>query len=536
MRVFARFLIVIVLLVGSFLVLLLGTELFQRRQSAAVLTRAGERREVALSAAVEAASAPLAAFAEGLRATLRETSIGTAPDAEGRFQIGGSAAAIFVEGPQGASEFRVDPSFPAALAATLREAAEDRGTTAPFFVTDGARIAECRTDIVISGDAQIRFVVSRLWDAIILRRFSAQAGGTASVDFVDPSSLAEAGDAGAPQTRRFLPLNGTTGTPIAWLAVNFEALTIEQLRVLGAQKMMVLLAFSFVVMVVLAFALTWWIARPMGLIGQSLAAQDAAPLRTLLASQAEFGQFAQLIKTTLDQKAELGREIEVRKRAEAAFLESVEERLRLSRDLHDGVIQSIYAAGLTLEGIKATIESDPAEARRRLDMCLHGLNDTIAELRRYLLRSGEAPTRRASMHDELHRMADTLRSGHNTEIALDVVEEAAAKLDSDATLQLMLIGREAITNALRHAGARTVAVTLRPEGDRMVVFEVRDDGSGLPASKENESRGHGLANMTRRAEELGGSLEIESRRGVGTRVRVEIPVIMQSGLNTELES
>jgi signal transduction histidine kinase len=344
------------------------------------------------------------------------------------------------------------------------------------------------------------------------------------VGFVDPSRLADTGDAGAPQTQRFLPLNGTTGTPIAWLALNFEALTIEQLRVLGAQKMMVLLAFSFVVMVVLAFALTWWIARPMGLIGQSLAAQDAAPLRTLLASQAEFGQFAQLIKTTLDQKAELGREIEVRKRAEAAFLDSVEERLRLSRDLHDGVIQSIYAAGLTLEGIKATIESDPPEARRRLDMCLHGLNDTIGELRRYLLRSGEAPVRRASMHDELHRMADTLRSGHSTEIALDVVEEAAAKLDPDATLQLLLIGREAITNALRHAGAKTVAVTLRPESDRIVVFEVRDDGSGLPASEESENRGHGLANMTRRAEELGGSLEIESRRGVGTRVRVEIPV------------
>jgi signal transduction histidine kinase len=77
---------------------------------------------------------------------------------------------------------------------------------------------------------------------------------------------------------------------------------------------------------------------------------------------------------------------------------------------------------------------------------------------------------------------------------------------------------------LRHAGAKTVAVTLRPESDRIVVFEVRDDGSGLPASEESENRGHGLANMTRRAEELGGSLEIESRRGVGTRVRVEIPV------------
>jgi signal transduction histidine kinase len=69
----------------------------------------------------------------------------------------------------------------------------------------------------------------------------------------------------------------------------------------------------------------------------------------------------------------------------------------------------------------------------------------------------------------------------------------------------------------------------------MVVFEVRDDGSGLPPGGDSDSRGHGLANMTRRAEELGGSLEIESRRGVGTRVRVEIPVKMRSRLTTELE-
>ena len=527
MRVFARFLIVIVLLVGSFLVLLLGTEMFQRRQSEAVLARAGEHREAALRAGFDAASAPLAAFAEGLHATLRESSIGTGTPAEERFQIGGSAAAIHVEGPHGASEFRVDSNFPVALASALRNAAADREAAGVFFVGDGSQVAECRTGIVAVGASDIRFAVARLWDAAALGRLSAQTGGTARVVFADPAGLEGVGDTGARQSQRFLPLNGQAGMPIAWLEVNFEALTIEQLRVLGAQKMMVLLAFSFVVMVVLAFALTWWIARPIGLIGQSLAAQDAAPLRTLLASQAEFGQFAQLIKTTLDQKAELGREIEVRKRAEAAFLDSVEERLRLSRDLHDGVIQSIYAAGLTLEGIKALIDSDPVEAQRRLDTCVRGLNDTIAELRRYLL-SGEAPVRRASMQEELQRMAESLRSGHATEIALDIVEQAAATLDPDATLQLLLIGREAITNALRHSGARTVAVTLRPETDNMVVFEVRDDGSGLPPGEEGEGRGHGLANMTRRAEELGGSLEIESRRGVGTRVRVELPVKPQA--------
>lgn len=525
MRVFARFLIVIVLLVGSFLALLLATEMFQRRQSAAVLARAGERREAALSAGVAAASAPLTAFADGLHAALRASSIGSGMPAEGGFFIGGSPGAILLEGPHGASEFKADPAFPTALATALRQAAAVAGREDPitFFVGDGSRVAECRLGTVVSGDSEVRFAVARLWGEEVQHTLASQTGGAIRITFAAPDGTATTEDAGDRLAHRNLALRGPSGEIVAWLSVNFEALTIEQLRVLGAQKMMVLLAASFVVMVVLAFVLTRWIARPIGLIGQSLAAQDAAPLRTLLASQAEFGQFAQLIKTTLDQKAELGREVEVRKKAEAAFLDSVEERLRLSRDLHDGVIQSIYAAGLTIEGIKPLIAADPVEARRRLDLCLNGLNETISELRGYLIRSGEAPARRASVNDELHRMAETLRSGHTAEIALDIVEEAAGRLDPDAALQLLLISREAITNALRHSGAKTIAVTLRPETDRLVVFEVRDDGSGLPAEMKDD-RGHGLANITRRAEELGGSLEVESRPGVGTRVRVELPV------------
>jgi len=529
MRVFARFLIVIALLVGSFLALLLGTELFQRRQSTAVLARAGERRETSLKAGFEAASAPLAAYVDGLRTSLRVGSIGTGAPEDGALLIGGSPGAIFLTGPHGASEIRVNAEFPESLASALRQAAlaPDRDSFEPvFFLTDesGAQIAECRLGTVTDAGDEIRFALGRLWGDAVLRRLAAQSGSAVHVTFAKPPAGQTSSDFGTRPNLQFLPLNGPHKETVAWLAVNFEALTIEQLRVLGAQKMMVLLAFSFVVMIVLAFALTRWIARPIGLIGQSLEAQDAAPLRTLLASQAEFGQFAQLIKTTLDQKAELGKEVEVRKRAEAAFMESVEERLRLSRDLHDGVIQSIYAAGLTLEGITRLIEKDPPEAKRRLELCLQGLNDTIAELRGYLIRSGESPTRRASLSEELHRMADSLRSGHNAEIALDIVEEATAKLDPEAALQLLLISREAITNALRHSGARTVAVTLRPETSRLVVFEVRDDGSGLATSESDEGRGHGLANMTRRAEELGGSLEIESRPGVGTRVRVELPV------------
>lgn len=527
MRVLARLLIVIALMVGSFLALLLATELFQRRQSAAVLLRAGERRDAALKAGIEAASAPLAAYVDGLRAVLRPSSLGTSVPEDGNTRIGGSPGAIFMAGPFGASEVRVDSDFPDELAKALLEAAwsPSRDSFNPvFFVVEGGRIAECRIGVIVTDEGEIRFAVSRLWGDAVLDGLARQSGGAVRITFAKPEP-SDAGDGGnTRQGLQFIPLHGPKQGTVAWLAVNFDALTMEQLRVLGAQKLMVLLGFSIVVMIVLAFVLTRWIARPIGLIGQSLEAQDAGPLRTLLSSRAEFGQFAQLIKTTLDQKAELGREIEVRKRAEAAFMESVEERLRLSRDLHDGVIQSIYAAGLTIEGIAKLIEKDPDEARRRLEQCLQGLNDTISQLRGYLLRSGESPSKKVSVVEEFQRLAETLRAGHDAEIAMEIVEDAAASLDPESALQLLLIGREAITNALRHSGARTIAVTLRPVTDRMVAFEVRDDGSGIATENDDEGRGHGLANMTRRAEELGGSLEIESRPGVGTRIRVELPV------------
>ena len=186
MRVFARFLIVIILLVGSFLALLLATEMFQRRQSSAVLARASERREAALSTAFGAASIPLQAFVEGLRTSLREGSVGTGENYDGQFQIGGSPAALLIEGPQGASEFRADEKFPAALTSAMREAAvapDLEGKTAVFFISDGSHVAEYRRGWMDIGDDRVRFAVARLWGDTVLSRIAAQSAASVTVLF-----------------------------------------------------------------------------------------------------------------------------------------------------------------------------------------------------------------------------------------------------------------------------------------------------------------------------------------------------------------
>jgi signal transduction histidine kinase len=90
------------------------------------------------------------------------------------------------------------------------------------------------------------------------------------------------------------------------------------------------------------------------------------------------------------------------------------------------------------------------------------------------------------------------------------------------------VAREAISNAVRHAGAAIVVVSVR-WSRRRFVLEVRDDGSGMPAAPTTAREGHGLRNMAARAAVLGGHLDVSSRPGQGTTVRLELPLASAVG-------
>jgi len=190
------------------------------------------------------------------------------------------------------------------------------------------------------------------------------------------------------------------------------------------------------------------------------------------------------------------------------------ERARLARDLHDTVKQELFGASLLLGAARQTGAGDPdvidaaAAAMQRAKRDLAGLID---ELR---------PLAGRSLNDALRELVATRPPGTTPVVRL----EAGPLPDPspDVTEALERIAGEAVSNALRHAGASQVVIRTRADGDAIRLVVV-DDGVGFDPERSGAA-GRGLASMRERAVSVGGHLELASRPGEGVRVLAEVPV------------
>lgn len=223
------------------------------------------------------------------------------------------------------------------------------------------------------------------------------------------------------------------------------------------------------------------------------------------------------------------------RRANGDLFLSNREREQMSRDLHDGSIQNLYALGLHLQRVQQSLPEDAGRAREGLTDGLDLLNQSIGDLRRFLLAAGLEDAAQNTVPAALETLAARLRKASPAEVTLRVAPEAAA-LGARHGVQVINVVREAASNALRHAGARHIGIRLEPEGvspggARRWVVEIRDNGRGFDPGQAAVP-GHGLANLAARAEELGGSSSVISTPGEGTRVRVEFDVSDRPGQGT----
>lgn len=206
--------------------------------------------------------------------------------------------------------------------------------------------------------------------------------------------------------------------------------------------------------------------------------------------------------------------------AELERLAVLEERTRIGMDLHDGVIQSIYAVGLTLESTRLALPEGADEAMTLLDTSIGGLNDAIRDIRNFIL--DLRPRRFAG--DVQQGMAQLVREFQaNTMVPVSMsMPERLDDLPLPLGRAIFLTTQEALANVARHARARRVNVALHCNPNR-VVLKVQDDGRGFDTGNEALRVGHGLANMQARAESLGGLFDIQSAPGGGTTVTLDFP-------------
>jgi signal transduction histidine kinase len=210
----------------------------------------------------------------------------------------------------------------------------------------------------------------------------------------------------------------------------------------------------------------------------------------------------------------------------------MQERERLSRELHDGVAQLVADLLLRLDTIKDLVEADrPQEAETELER-LHGVADeiyedigeSIAGLRTNLMERGLVLALQdyVDQFEERHQIPTSLRT-----------DDAADQLSPPAALQLFRFIQEALTNVRKHAGAREANVTLISNGPDQLRVVIADDGQGFtPGSQRNgKARPLGLMSMRERVEALGGTFHVNSQPGSGTQVTATVPISQARGDN-----
>jgi NO-binding membrane sensor protein with MHYT domain/two-component sensor histidine kinase len=192
------------------------------------------------------------------------------------------------------------------------------------------------------------------------------------------------------------------------------------------------------------------------------------------------------------------------------------ERERLSRDLHDHVLQAIYALGMRLE---ETQRQSPPDSAAQLGDIVASLNTVIRDIRGYISGSPQQILNYPQFRAELEKLIEIAEGTAGPRFELDADPSAFAQLTAAEAEQVLHIAREAVSNSMRHSRAGHGKLTLLAV-DGGVVLEIADDGIGFD---RNAHGGSGLRNIRSRARQIGARLDISSTPGGGTRIAMVIP-------------
>jgi signal transduction histidine kinase len=240
-------------------------------------------------------------------------------------------------------------------------------------------------------------------------------------------------------------------------------------------------------------------------IGATESSLEDERVLTLLAAQA----------AVVIEKARLAEQVRM--------LAVVSERDRIGKDLHDGVIQALYAVTLELDSAVEDVEADPPAARASIEGTIDRVGDVIKDMRRYIL--GLQPAD-ATAHTLPQALAALLAETRAYVAGDGVMRGRRGGIHPPAALaqDLLQIAREAVANAVRHAHAGRVWVTLGVS-EHEVHMRIRDNGVGFDTNSPPPPGRDGLRNLHERAHGLGGAVAIRAAPAQGTAVEVRVPVV-----------
>lgn len=530
MTIRARFALLLTLVFGGLLLALAVLRALTEAERDSILAADRQSRSQMLTHWLNTASRELAVLTGDIAAAEDFADAARREEATlARKFLGGDStrpaiAALWVVKANGLTIFRVSSRADAPAAPPLTQGELARllaETPSPrFFSEVGGQIVELCAQPIRSLGANHWIVAARPWDEALLGSLSSLTEST--VTLRPAHELVRAPDA-PEQLVLVRPLTDAAGRVLRVLRMDYTLPEAGRALRTDWRQTLLFVTFGLLVVAAVSLAVRAWVLRPLRVIGAGLASPTGAPAVPLTATQDEFGRVAQLVVSSAEQRAALEREVAERARTQEALSRSeielrnhIADRTRLGRDLHDGVIQSLYAAGMNLAGVRAQLAPGQAAAAARLEQTSNVLNESIRDLRNFIDGLEPEALKKQTFSQAVADLVDAMSGMQAFEATIDLDEQVAARLSLPQRVHALQIAREAISNALRHGRANRIELGLHRRGD-LAEFKVIDNGSGFDASSAS-SQGRGLLNFGQRARELGATLAVESHPGRGTIV------------------
>jgi signal transduction histidine kinase len=221
-------------------------------------------------------------------------------------------------------------------------------------------------------------------------------------------------------------------------------------------------------------------------------------------------------------------DITARKKVEEALRQreqdlqaALAERERISEDLHDGLLQSLYAVGLGLETCKSLMKRNSKRATQTLERAVGQLNAVMREVRNFIAGLESELLQGGDLSGALRAVVESLAGPEGLPFRVAIDDQATRHISREQGLHVLNVVREAVSNSLRHSKASRRTVSLR-RLKHVIRITIRDNGIGF-FPKAAIGSGHGLRNMSARARRIGGRLTIDSKPKQGTRIVLDLP-------------
>lgn len=208
--------------------------------------------------------------------------------------------------------------------------------------------------------------------------------------------------------------------------------------------------------------------------------------------------------------------------AVAERLATTAERNRLARELHDTLAHTLSGLAVQLEAMRSLWETDPARTRAMLDQALGTARTGLTEARRALHDLRASPLEDLGLPLAVRSLAESVGARTGAAVTLQI-PDAGARFPPEVEQAAYRVAQEALENIARHTDARHITVALHEERSSLLLT-IRDDGLGFDPGASNAASGLGLKGVRERAQMLGGTIEIDSRPGGPTALRLSLPI------------